>query len=150
MKYVRLLLWVVCCWSMTAVGSESVSVSDGYVQLPVPGQTRAAAFMVLQNEGESLTLASVSCSCASKVEIHSHTHSDGVMKMRREDALPLPSRQTVTLAPGGWHMMLFDLNPAVRSGQHVELQLTYSDDSVQIIKLPVQSIFDGDDHQHHH
>lgn len=129
---------------------SDIKVSDGYLQLPVPGQTRAAAFMNFYNSGQQARLlASVSCACASKVEIHSHSHENGMMKMRREPNLKLPAATRVELAPGGWHLMVFDLNSAVRTGQSVDMQLEFANGDTQWVSLAVKSRFDGDAHRHH-
>lgn len=148
-----LSLGLLCFWglSVAAHAGSQVDIRDGYVRLPVPGQTRAAAFMQIRNRtGQKQVLESVHCSCASKVEIHSHRHEDGVMKMRREETLAIGAGETVSLEPGGWHFMLFDWDPAIRTGQQVELQLHFSDQSTQFVSLPVKSVFDGGEHRHQH
>ncbi|MBU2885657.1 copper chaperone PCu(A)C [Gilvimarinus agarilyticus] len=149
----KLWLGVLLGVSMTlpVLAQSPLQVSDGHVRLPVPGQTKAAAFMQIHNAtANDIELSSIQCQCASRVEVHSHRHENGLMKMRREESLPLPANASVTLAPGGWHLMLLDWNTTIRTGEDVQLQLTFSDESTQLITLPVKSVFDGGEHRHSH
>jgi len=92
--------------------SSGLSVSDPYVREPVPGRAMSAAFMTLINESDApRQLLSVSAPWAGAIEIHTHLHENGVMKMRQLSALEIPAKSSVTLQPGGLHLMLFGLEP---------------------------------------
>ena len=51
------------------------------------------------------------------------TMDGGTMKMRAVEALDLPAGRPVKLAPGGYHIMLFDLKKPLIAGEKVPLTL---------------------------
>ena len=97
-------------FSATVAASE-LSVSGAYVREPVPGRAMSAAFLEITNQSEQpRELTSVTAEWAGSIEIHTHLHENGMMKMRQLPSLELPAKQSVTLKPGGLHLMLFNLN----------------------------------------
>ena len=64
---------------------------------------------------------------AAFVELHESVTTDGMMRMRKRERLALPPRQTVSLAPGGSHLMLINLKRELRSGDIVPLTLVLAD-----------------------
>jgi copper(I)-binding protein len=52
---------------------------------------------------------------------------NGVMRMRPLPVLDLPARQTVTLAPGHYHIMLLGLTQQLKTGDSVPLKLHTQD-----------------------
>jgi periplasmic copper chaperone A len=70
-------------------------------------------------------LVSVSSPVAKKAELHTMEMSGMVMKMRPLAGLDIPAGQSVTLKPGGEHIMLMGLNGPLREGQSFPLTLTF-------------------------
>jgi len=97
--------------TVAAAAASELSVSDAYVREPVPGRAMSAAFLEITNQSEQVReLTSVTADWAGTIEIHTHLHENGMMKMRQLPSLELPAKQSVTLKPGGLHLMLFNLN----------------------------------------
>ena len=79
-------------------------------------------------------------------------HEGGVMKMRRLDALELPAGQTVSLEPGGFHIMLLDIRQPLKAGEVVKVTLIVEgggERSEVQVSAPVRSLTGEDAHQHH-
>ena len=89
--------------------NQAVTISKVRLRPPLPGKNIAAAFFELNNNGEANKLISVSTPLTGTVEIHTHLNEDGVMKMRRIEAVDLPKGQT-SFKRGGHHLMLFDVS----------------------------------------
>jgi periplasmic copper chaperone A len=51
----------------------------------------------------------------------------GVMKMRPAGKIELPANQTVSLKPGGYHVMLMDIKRQLKAGERVPLKFTLQD-----------------------
>jgi hypothetical protein len=63
---------------------------------------------------------------AAKVEVHEMATRDGVMTMRMLDGgLPIAPGTTVTLAPGGYHLMLTDIKRPLKQGDKVTVTLDF-------------------------
>jgi len=89
-------------------GKVDVEVSNAWVRATVPGQPVAGAYLDIRASSR-LTLVGVASPVAQRAEIHEMKEEDGMMKMRAVKAVELPAGTTVSLAPGGLHLMLFGL-----------------------------------------
>ena len=120
-----------------------VGISGASVRLPaVPGRP-GAAYLTIRNGGEARVLKSVSTAKAERAEIHESKMEGGVMRMGKLDGLPLPAGATVSLAPGGMHIMLFGLDPALKAGDTIPLDLEFADGTTMRVQAKAQSIGDG-------
>lgn len=141
--------------SPTVSSKEIVSISDAWVRSTNAGQEVGAAYMTLTS-AEDVSLTGVSSDVSNSVEIHSMTMENGVMKMRMQKALALTAGKPSALAPGGYHLMLFDLKQALTVGEPVNFVLNFEKKNKhkfsQKIKVMVQSAATDDNahsqHQH--
>ncbi|GAB4431258.1 MAG: copper chaperone PCu(A)C [Anaerolineae bacterium] len=88
------------------------------------------AFMVIENAGDTpdqLVGATVSAEIARTVEIHETTVGENdVMQMRPVQAIDVPAHGSVELKPGGYHIMLLDVQRDLNAGDTVTLTLTFA------------------------
>ena len=133
---------LVAFWTMPSWAQ--LSVGEGHVRGLPPGQTVTSAYMTLLNSGEDeLIVLQVSTPVAQSVEFHSHEHRDGVMRMRREDALLVPPRGKLSLEPGSLHLMLFGLKRQLHDGEMISLRLSGEGFSCVDTQLPVVGVLSG-------
>lgn len=138
---------------LTSVHAETtaVQVSAAYAREVPPGQANSAAYMVLHNAGtEEESLVGAETPVAKKAELHTHRLEDGMMKMREVEEIEIPAGGTVTLKPGGLHIMLIGLHHQLTSGEEISLKLIFEDGEHQTIKVPVRSIDDAGEAEYHH
>ena len=107
-------------------GVAPVQVTDPWVRFTVPGQGGTGAFMGLQAPS-GLRLVGVETPVAKIAEIHSMAMEGDTMRMRPVASVELPARQAVALAPGGYHLMLMELQQVLAVGQRVDLTLVFED-----------------------
>jgi hypothetical protein len=62
---------------------------------------------------------------AARVEVHEMRMEGDVMRMREIGSLELPAGKTVTLAPGGLHLMLMDLKSPLKVGEKIPVKLRF-------------------------
>jgi copper(I)-binding protein len=85
-----------------------------------------AAYMVIQNTGDTDDrLLEVSSPLAARVELHTHIMEGDVAKMRQVDAIDIPAGGETALAPGGYHIMMFELHEGIEEGDAIPLTLTF-------------------------
>ncbi|HYG32781.1 MAG TPA: copper chaperone PCu(A)C [Methylophilaceae bacterium] len=124
---------------LTAITAYAdVTVTDAWVRATRPAQKVGAAYMTLQSPQDT-KLVKIDSSAAGAVEIHSMTMNDGVMKMRRLEELPLPAGEQVKLAPGGFHLMLFDLAKPMKDGETVQFTLHFKDSAGNLSTVQTQA-----------
>lgn len=107
-----------------ALAQAEVTVTEPWVRGTVSGQKASGAFMGLKSSSD-VRLVGASSPAAKVVEIHEMSTSDGVMRMRAIEGLPLPAGKSVELKPGGYHVMLIDLVKPLRPGEQVPISLTF-------------------------
>ena len=92
-----------------------------------PGRA-GAAYMAITNTGDAddRLIAAVT-EVSTVVELHTHSmDAQGVMRMREvEGGIPIPAGETVTLQPGGLHVMLMGLETRLTDGETDPLTLEF-------------------------
>jgi len=138
--YKRLLIAVLAILAVPVIAGEFV-VRDAYIRGLPPGQTVTAAFMTLDNGLDSdCKLVGASSPLAGSAEVHAHSHHGGTMSMRPVPSLLIPSGEQVRLAPGGYHLMLFGVQDALKDGDEYSIRLLFEGCSEVEIKAPVRSV----------
>lgn len=123
-----------------AASGNVVKISDAWVRTPNPAVSVTAGFMTLENPTDHpIALTGATTSAAGVVELHEMTMSDGKMSMRKVDRIEIPAGGRVSLAPGGLHLMLFDLKETMEDGDRVEFVLTFDDDTVAKVGAVVRA-----------
>ena len=146
MRFSRILPFVAVFAHFSA---WSVEISDGWMRAMPPGQPTAAAYVTLLNDGaEPLQLVGGSSTAAESVEIHESSQVDGMWRMRRLQALELPPGETVTLSPGGIHLMLFGMQRPLREGDILKLSLQFDSGETREVVIDVRAT-GGTSHHHH-
>jgi copper(I)-binding protein len=119
-----LLISVVNHAAFAASPDPLVQISEAWVRETNPGQSVGAAYMTLTSPTD-MQLVAIESAVSASIEMHSMVIEKGVMKMRMLEALPLLKNQAVKLAPGGLHIMLFDLKAPLTKGQTVAMTLVF-------------------------
>lgn len=137
-----------------ANAEDLVTIDNAWVRNTLPGQEVSAAYMTLTSQ-QNIVLINVESNVTKSVEIHSMSMQNGVMKMRMLRELPITAGKPYALAPGGYHLMLFDLKKSLNVGDKVNFVLTFragAQELKQTVSMHVKSAADDDthdDHKHH-
>lgn len=105
---------VVACLAVLATGctDAKVTIDDAWIRGARPGSTVAAGYCSITN-ATAVSVTIVEFVGPGRVEMHETETANGVSRMRPLENVTVAPGQTVTLAPGGKHLMLFELDPAV-------------------------------------
>ncbi|MGQ9815951.1 MAG: copper chaperone PCu(A)C [Candidatus Roseilinea sp.] len=100
----------------------------------------SAAYMVIENTGSADKLISASADVAEVTEIHeTKDMGNGMMGMQPlPDGLDIPANGSVTLKPGGYHIMLMKLKQDLTPGQSIRLTLTFQSGKEIALDVPVK------------
>lgn len=126
-RVVSLIAVLMSAWVSFAADSpsapSSLKIANAWVRPPIPGQNVGSAYMDITS-AQNAVLVAVGSPVAARAELHTTTTEGNVMKMRPLEKLELRAGQTVTLAPGGMHVMLFDMKRPLKPGERVPLTLS--------------------------
>lgn len=104
-----------------------VTVADGWVKTADKGMT--AAFGTLSNSSsEAVTITAASSPASSSMELHEVVDDNGQMVMQPvPGGFTVPASGSLTMEPGGYHLMLMDVSAPIEAGQDVTFTLTCAD-----------------------
>lgn len=128
-----------------ASAADAIRVIDPWARATLPGQKVGGVYMEIVSPSDA-RLTGVSSPVAAAAEVHSMTMDGGTMRMRAVDALDLHAGKPVKLAPGGYHVMLFDLKKPLAAGEKVPLTLVIEEAGGRVYKVTVSAIVRTGDH----
>ena len=105
---------------------HDLRIEHPYVVATPPGARTGSAYFTIHNDGTGTDrLVHVTSPAATSAEVHSMAMDGNVMRMRAVPALGIPARGSVTLRPGGYHVMLVGLAHRLVAGDSVPMTLTF-------------------------
>lgn len=121
-----------------------IQVSDARMFLaPVPGNPAAVYFTMTNGGNDDQTVVKAVVEGARTASLH-HTMTSGEMSQMHElPGLAVPAGETVTLSPGGMHVMAEGLEPALAPGGTAQVTLAFSDN--QTVSFPADIRAAGDE-----
>ncbi len=89
--------------------APALEFANAWVRAPVAGRTVTAAYCDISNNStEPVVITGFTSETPGlRVEIHETTEDDGMMRMRPLRRLGIAPGETVSLSPGGKHLMMF-------------------------------------------
>jgi len=102
--------------------AANITVTDAWARATMPGQKVSGAYMQIQSDVDA-RLVGVSSPAVPRVEVHEMKMDGDVMRMREVQAIDLPKGKTVSLQPGGFHIMLMSLPKPIAAGEIIPLTL---------------------------
>src|SRR5690606_10830983 len=77
---------------------------------------------------------------AETAELHTHIKDGEVMRMRPVEAIEVPAGGSVTLKPGGDHVMLMSLRAPLKEGETFPLTLIFEHRGSREVDVTVKSV----------
>lgn len=130
-------------YSVAAHTGDAPVVSQAWARATPPGVEVGAAYMVIEGSGRADRLLGASSERAAMVDLHDVIEVDGVVRMRGLEALEVPARGRVELAPKGRHLMLMGLSAPLVAGQHFDVTLRFEVSGPQVVTVTVRPATDG-------
>ncbi|SDK80080.1 hypothetical protein SAMN05192566_2476 [Methylophilus rhizosphaerae] len=156
-SYLKIGLVIISMAGFTVSAHADLQVLDAWVKPTMPGQPVAGAYMTLVADKET-EIVDLSSPVAGKTEVHSMSMQGNVMKMKRLARVKLKAGEKMELKPGGFHIMLMELNHQIKEGEVVPISLVTQDGSGKKTTVSVKAIAASPEnteapsgmHMHHH
>lgn len=139
--------------STAAVQEASLTFADGWVRVSefsdhTGGMTGVFA-TITNSSAKDVTLVGGSAEIANVVEVHEVVMLDGEMKMQAKDGgILIPAGESVTLEPGGLHVMLMGLKKPILDGDMITVTLDFEGADSQTFTWPAKASLSGDEEYH--
>src|ERR1700726_495843 len=135
-----------CLFAAPALAEEikagDLVISQAWSRATPGGAKVAGGYLTIENRGTAADrLIGGSADIADKVQVHEMATSNGVMTMRPLDSgLIIEPGKTVKLAPGGYHLMLFDLKSPLKQDDKLPVTLEFEKAGKVQLSLDVQGV----------
>ena len=106
----------------------SLEISGAFSRATLPNAPVGAGYLTINNKGPADDiLVAASSPVAGVTQIHHMQMEGDVMKMdQARHGVVIPAGRSVTLAPGGIHIMFMDLKQPLPEGSIVQVTLTFA------------------------
>lgn len=127
--------------ALAQVAAGDLRITEARARAMLPGQPSGGGYLTIENTGDaSDRLVGISSSAAGKVEVHTMEMKNDVMVMRPvEGGLEIPAGETVTLKPGGLHIMFMQVAKPFQEGASVPVTLEFEKAGKVELELAVGS-----------
>jgi copper(I)-binding protein len=119
-----------------------LEISQAWARATPPSAPAGGGFLKITNTGTAPDrLVSVKSPAADIVQVHEMKMDGSVMRMREvEKGLEIPAGGSVTLAPGGYHLMMMGLKGPLKQGSTVPVTLTFEKAGTVDVELAVEAM----------
>ena len=156
--------WLVASLAVAALsvgacgGGDEISIDRAWARNSPAMATAGAVYMDITSDADDkLVGASVDSSIAGTVEVHEVVMADmgddsmssddsmvteegtgGAMTMQPVESIDLPAGETVSLMPGGYHIMLLDLAAPLELGDTISVTLMFEQTDDMTVDVEVR------------
>jgi copper(I)-binding protein len=132
-----LLSALVLAPALSLAQADSIRIEDAWSRAALQGRI-GVVYLTIVDHGAADRLIGISSPVAAKAELHESFSEGGVSKMRPVPSLALDKGKSVTLAPGGYHIMLMDLKRPLNQGDEFPVTLTFANAGPVTVQVAVQ------------
>jgi periplasmic copper chaperone A len=126
----------------------SLEISQPWTRATAPTAKAGGGYVTITNKGTVPDrLVAARSAASAKVEIHEMKMDGSVMRMRElEKGLEIPPGATVTLKPGGYHIMFMELRAPFAKDAKVPVTLVFEKAGTIDVPFTVQAMGAGASH----
>ncbi|RMG38714.1 MAG: copper chaperone PCu(A)C [Gammaproteobacteria bacterium] len=116
-----------------------LQASEAWIkQLPPVIRVRAGYVIIQNQDSRPHRLVGASSPAFERIQMHRTLIDGGRMKMVRAEHFSIPAKGTLTLAPGGRHLMMFSPRRPLPAGSEVPVTLRFADGSELTVPFRVR------------
>jgi copper(I)-binding protein len=129
-----------CGGASSPSAAPTLTIGDPWVLVSGGVDQPAAGYLTITNTGATDdALRSVSCPGAAMIGLHkSSMDASGMMGMTPVDRIDIPAGGSVSLAPGGYHLMISGLKAPLKPGDRLELDLVFDHAGPMVVEAEVR------------
>ncbi|MDZ7720111.1 MAG: copper chaperone PCu(A)C [Balneolaceae bacterium] len=121
--------------------SDGIEVAGAWARPGREAGVSAIYMNILNGSAQADTLTSISSPVAGMAEVHeTYEQEEGMMGMRPAETVVLPARGSLSLKPGGLHVMLMQLNRELKEGDSIDFTIEFANGAEMTLSAPVQSM----------
>jgi copper(I)-binding protein len=123
------------------IKAGDIVIEKPWARATPKGAEVGGAYLTIRNTGAAADRLTGGTADFGKLEIHEMSMAGGVMKMRElTDGLVVPAHGSVTLSPGGYHIMFTGLKQPLVKGAAAKATLTFEHAGAVAVEFPVRGV----------
>jgi len=103
---------------------SAVTVAKAWARASI-GKNAAAYFTLINMGKTEVNLVGITTNVASRAGLHTHRLDGDIMRMRSLENVVVPAGASITLKPGGHHVMLMGLTAPLKEGDSFPLTVVF-------------------------
>jgi len=120
--------------------AADVEISGAWARATIGAGTTGVAYLTVTNHGADNAIIGAQSPVAERAGLHGHKMDGDVMRMRPVESIDLPDGGTVTMAPGGLHVMLIGLTTPLAEGERFSLTIRLADGGVATTTVMIAGV----------
>ena len=113
---------------------HSITITEPWIRSAPINAPALGLFMdISNNTNQDIKLVSIHVEGYQRVELHRTVDNNGLMKMIKQDFIPIAAQGDVHLKPGSWHAMLIGPDKVPSKGEEVMISLKFNNGSAQSV-----------------
>ena len=140
--------WARTSPKMTSAGAVYLTITNGTdvddaltgasVDASIAGTTQVHETKVADGEEDMTATTEMHGEGDMTATTEMHGDQGGMMTMQPVDEIAIPAGETLTLEPGGYHIMLMELVEPLKTGETFQVTLTFAKAGDMVIEVPVR------------
>jgi len=119
--------------------NHKITITDPWIRSAPANAPALGLFMEISNNtDQNIKLVSAHVEGYKRIELHRTVSNNGMMKMIRQDFMPIPAQGELHLKPGSWHIMLIGPNRVPSKNEKIMASLKFNNGSTQTIHALVR------------
>ncbi len=129
---------------------KTIHIENAWINEAPPTVSVVAGYMTIKNNSsEQIDLIKAKSSLFERTEFHLTYIENGIAKMRKQEIISIQAQSEFSFSPGNYHLMLFNTNKPLRTGDLIPIELTFSNGHIYTIDAIVKRV-DVSEHHYHH
>lgn len=136
---IRITVFSLLALAFAQSRAGDIVIQNAWIPEAPPTAKVLACYLTIENHSKAaVMLESAASDDFGAIEIHASEMHDGMMHMRKEHHLHIGADSSLKLEPGGYHLMLMDKKRTLKAGDHVDIELRFSNDESMHIEAEVR------------
>jgi periplasmic copper chaperone A len=124
--------------TMAQAVANNVSVAHGWLRFIVADRPAAGYFDLINSTDAAIKLIGASSPDCGQVMLHQSRNVNGVETMAPVQSLEVPAHESVSLGPGGYHLMCMSPNAKLSRGSSVPITLKFANGRAITVNFAVR------------
>ena len=118
-----------------------IVIENPWARATPKGAEVGSGYLMIQNKGAAPDRLTGGTADFAAVEVHQMTSENGVSQMRElKDGLTIPAHGSVTLSPGGYHLMFTHLAHPLTKGESVKATFNFEHAGALEVEFKVMGV----------